>query len=86
MTPTEQDADLAQAQAMLPPAMAADRCRHESISHTSLWIYGKDKKQCGSITRTADGQWRASRIYRGMPTSERHFDTLAQAMEHVTST
>lgn len=84
MTPTEQDAHLTQAQAMLPPGMTADRCRHESITETSLWIFGKDKKQCGSVTHTTNGLWRASRILRGMPTSERHFETMAQAMDHVT--
>lgn len=85
MTPAEQDAHLAQAQAMLPPGMTADRCRHESITDTSLWIFGTDAKQIGSITHTGSGWWRASQMHRGMPTTCLSYPSLREAMQHITT-
>lgn len=56
MTQDEMDSDLVMAQSYLScTRLTVDRCRHESVTETSLWIFdGSDKygrRQIGSVTR-----------------------------------
>jgi hypothetical protein len=85
MTQEQQDADLAAAVRFLHPTpYSADRCRHESVTETSVWVFD-GRRQIGSVTHTQSDTWRASRMDRGMPTTSREFPTLADAMAHVTN-
>ena len=83
MTQDQQDADLSSARALLPPGLTADRCRHESITETALWVFD-GAQQVASITR--DGAaWRATRMLRGMPTAQTMADDLPAAMAYATA-
>ena len=83
MTQDQQEADLDEARRLLHPTQySADRCRHESITATSLWIFN-GRRQIGSITREPGG-WRASRMAGGSPSSLRQFQSLERAITHVT--
>jgi len=77
------DRDLAEAATLLPPGLTIDRCRHESVTATSLWIFDADGKQIASISRHLS-DWKANRMERGMPTSQRFTPTLAAAIAHLT--
>jgi hypothetical protein len=61
--------------------LTADRCRHETVTQTTLWVFD-GKRQIGVAARE-DGRWRASHMLRGMPTTERRFATLLEALGHV---
>jgi hypothetical protein len=83
MTQDQQDADLSDARALAPHGVTVDRCRHESIEETALWLF-TDGAQIASITR--DGAaWRATRMLRGMPTAQTMADTLPAAMAYATT-
>lgn len=84
MTQDQQDADLAAAAQLLHPTKyTADRCRHESVTETTIWVFD-ERKQIGSITHARPDAWRASRMAQGMPTSAREFGALADAVTHIT--
>jgi hypothetical protein len=83
MTQDQQEADLAAAARLLHPTKyTADRCRHESVTETSLWVFD-GRRQVGSITHAQPDAWQASRVVQGMPTSARKFSTLADAVSHI---
>lgn len=88
------DNALQYAQNMLSGEFTADRCRHPSVTETTLWIF-RNGKQVGVIAEipvhcscghaaTAEA-WRANRMFAGMPHSEKRYDSLAQAVQHITS-
>lgn len=87
MTQDEMDNDQLEAGAMLSKTrLTVDRSRHESVFDTALWFMD-GAVQRGSAHRTPNlpSDWRCSRMYAGMPTSERLFDTLADVVEHIVS-
>ncbi len=85
MTDEEMDRDMAEATALLAgTGLRVDRCRHEAVDKTALWIFD-GKEHVGSVARVArDWYWKANRMHRGMPTSERFFPNLAEAIPHIT--
>jgi hypothetical protein len=72
----------AEAQSRLP-AFRIDRCKHPNAGGIALWVFAADV-QVGSMT-LFDGAsvWKANRMWRGMPISERRFASLADACEHI---
>lgn len=85
MTDEEMDRDLAEAAGLLARAgLRVDRCRHESVEATALWVFD-GVKQIGSVSRVCpDWYWKANRMHRGMPTSQRYFPYLHEAIAHIT--
>lgn len=82
MTQDEQEADLFSARVMTgQDGITLDRCRHDSVMETSIWVY-RDGKQVGSVTRAGDA-WTATRLLRGMPTGQRSMPTLRDAMSYA---
>lgn len=81
MTQAEQEMDLNHARAMAIGDVALDRCRHESVGQTSIWV-SRGGSQIGSVTREGEG-WRATRMYRGMPAGQRITPNLGDAMAYV---
>ena len=92
MTQDEQDFDLIAARHLIPSAMidkiTIDRSRHESITETRLWVFNaQTKQQIGTIgyysDETPERRWKANRIHKGSPTSERFFTNMFEALNHV---
>lgn len=86
-TQAEQDADLWAARAILndKPELRIDRCRHDSVTATSLWIF-KGDVQIGSITRTApsgERKWNVKQMLRGMPVSDTYRSNIIDAVLRV---
>lgn len=73
--------DLEHARAMAAGNLTLDRCRHESVVETSIWVH-RDGQQIGAITRDGD-MWRASRMSRGLPVGQRTTTNLGDAMAYV---
>ena len=86
--PTEAEAamdrDMAEAAALLPTGLTIERCRHESVTETALWIFGPEGKQIGSVSFHREG-WKANRMMNGVPTSQRFEKTLPLAVTFVTA-
>jgi hypothetical protein len=82
MTQDEMDCELADAQAYLPH-LRLDRCRHESVTMTSLWLFDAEGKQIGSCSRTDNGGWRATHMHQGLPTAQRHIFLMLDALDYV---
>jgi hypothetical protein len=98
MTQAEQDRDLEDARSYLScTSLTADRCRHESVTETSLWFFaapGADKKarriQIGSATRTDEMdsaghtyRWRVHRMSGGVPISQCFTASLLEAVTFI---
>ena len=84
-TPAEQDADLEDARALLScTALTADRCRHESVTATVLWVFDEGR-QVACVKRDIDGRypWHATRMARGEPVAIRPEDSLLKALAWV---
>ena len=80
-TQADQDRDLEDAQTYLSvTTLTVDRCRHDSVTETSLWVFDQDKRQIGAIVRLPDNRsdyrWEVSRILKGQPVSRRCERTL----------
>jgi hypothetical protein len=89
MTQDEQSSDLALARNYLVGTdLTAERCTHETVTETALWIYDRDKHQIGSITRlspesTSKYKWEVTRMWRGMPTARWAEVTLHDCIENL---
>jgi hypothetical protein len=92
MTPAEQERDLEEVQTYLSvTTLTAERCRHPTVTETSLWIFDKlgakgAQRQVASICRNPDGsryRWRVSRMHRGQPVSEQQYDRLIDCIGDV---
>jgi len=89
MTQDEQNADLAQAQTyLIGTDLTVDRCKHETVTETALWVYDRDKHQIGAITRlspesTSKYRWECTRMWRGMPTARWAEVTLLDCIENL---
>ena len=94
MTQDEQERDLQDAQTYLSiTRLTADRCRHESVTETSLWIFdGKTRRglprQVASITRISgnpvgDYRWEVTRMAYGQPVARRCERTLLECIGDV---
>jgi hypothetical protein len=84
MTPAEQDADLEEARKRLyPTRFTADRCRHDSVTDTALWIFD-GRQQIGSASRNPTG-WTANRISRGITAGQRREPTMEAALSYIVS-
>jgi hypothetical protein len=91
MTQDEMNRDLADAQTYLSVTnLTARRCEHASVTETSLWLFDKDNRQIGCISRlpgppvTPDYRWQVSRMHRGMPVSRRCERTLLDCIGDIT--
>jgi hypothetical protein len=82
MTEQEMDCEVADAQAYLPH-LRLDRCRHESVAMTALWLFDAEGKQIGACSRTDNGGWRASHMHQGMPTSQREHFLMLDALDYI---
>jgi hypothetical protein len=82
MTQDEMNIELADAQAYLSH-LRLDRCRHESVTMTSLWLFDADGKQIGSCSRTTTGGWRASHMHKGMPIAQREHFLMLDALDYI---
>jgi hypothetical protein len=82
MTPYEMDNELVEAQ-HYAPHFTLDRCRHESVAMTSLWLFDADGKQIGACSRDGNGAWRASYMHKGMPISQREYFHMVDALDYV---
>jgi hypothetical protein len=81
MTQEDQDIDLAHAAALAAGDVKIDRCRHETVVETSIWVH-RGGAQIGAVTR--DGEmWRATRMSRGLPVGQRITRNLGEAMAYV---
>jgi hypothetical protein len=62
-----------------------DRCVHETVHVFAGRMYDPDGKQIGvvALTDPLEDSYRANRMLNGMPTSERHFASMPQAVEHI---
>ena len=84
MTQAEQDADLEEARKRLyPTRFTADRCRHDSVTETTLWIFD-GRQQIGSASRNSDG-WTAHRITKGITAGQRREPTMEAALSYIVS-
>ena len=88
MTQDEMDADLAVARfACERLGLSVDRCRHETVTQTSIWVFSDADKtlQVGAIRRIEEPgfRWHASRMPRGTPTSAARYATQLEAIQHV---
>lgn len=84
MTQAEQDADLEEARKRLyPTRFTADRCRHDSVTETTLWIFD-GRQQIGSASRNSDG-WTANRITKGITAGQRREPTMEAALSYIVS-
>jgi hypothetical protein len=81
---SESENRMKQARKLLGSGYTVERCRHKTVTDTALWVF-RDGVQVGSIT-LFDGasEWKANRMHRGMPTSERRYAELADACSHIT--
>jgi hypothetical protein len=82
MTHEEMDLEVADAQHYLPH-FKLDRCRHESVSMTSLWLFDAEGKQIGSCSRTDNGGWRASHMHKGQLVAQRHIFLMLDALDYI---
>lgn len=90
MTQAQQEADLQIARGILEclPSGSAyniDRCRHNIVTETALWIFNSQGVQIGSISSLGRSprRWKTNRIHRGLPISEKNFAILEEALEHI---
>jgi hypothetical protein len=58
------------------------RCRHATVTDTALWVF-REGVQVGSITSVGESEWRANRLLRGLPVSEKRYSNLADACAHI---
>lgn len=65
--------------------IGCDRCVHETVHTFAGRLYDPDGKQIGvvALTDPAADTYRANRMNRGMPTSERQFDAMHLAVLHI---
>jgi hypothetical protein len=82
MTQDEMNVELAEAQAYLPH-LRLDRCRHESLTMTSLWLFDADGQQIGACSHTGNGGWRASHMHQGMPIAQREHFIMLDALDYI---
>lgn len=83
-TQAEQDAHLAQARLLTPQNITLDRCRHETVDLTTLWVF-REGRQVGVVAHRPDGAWRGQRMYQGMPVEAgAAYPSLLAALEHAT--
>lgn len=89
MTQDEQERELIDARTYLSvcPSLRLDRSRHESVAHTSIWIFQANadgvESQIACIVHDGlvDGRgWRVNALHRGSPVTERRVSTLLDAI------
>lgn len=93
MTPAEQDDDMEIATALLSSTrFTVDRCAHDAITHTALWIFDGDV-QIASISRRPHIDrfptrylWEVSLMSDGVPTARQLCDSLASACTWILET
>jgi hypothetical protein len=86
-TQEEQERDLEDAQTYLSvTTLTIDRCRHESVAETSLWVF--DREQIASIKRlprdcVGSFRWEVTRMAHGQPVARRCERTLLDCIGDV---
>ena len=95
MTQAEQERDLDEARIYLGCTnLTSDRCRHESVTETSIWVFAQDlgfkparHVQIASVHRdcetTSDYVWEVTRMAYGQPVARRREKTLLAAISWV---
>ena len=80
---SESENRMKRARAILGSGYTVDRCRHPTVKDTALWVF-RDGVQVGSVTLfEGASEWKANRIHRGMPISEKRYASLADACAHI---
>ena len=65
MTNEEMNSDLADAATYLSVTnLRVDRCRHESVTETSLWFFDKDGRRIAAASRLPGVEWNNQRSFR----------------------
>lgn len=82
MTPAEMDQELNDAQAYLPH-FVLNRCRHESVDMTALWLFDANGVQIGACSRQGNGFWRASHMHQGLPIAQRDHFIMLDALDYI---
>jgi len=98
MKQNDQEAELELARCFFSPndGIRVDRCRHESVTETVLWIFSKNIRmpQIGTVKRLDGGaeyrakcqhEWEATRMKNGEPVARRCEKTLESALRWVAS-
>ena len=77
---------IAKAREFVPESIGIDMCRHESVTDPTYWLF-RDSQQIGSVAYEPSyaAMWRACRMSRGMPTAERRFGSLPEALQFAIS-
>lgn len=87
MPPDEMDRDLAEMRSHLAGvSLDVERCRHDSITPTALWVFDKNGRQIASVSRLETSSkyaWEASKTRDAMPITRLSFETLSAAAAHV---
>ena len=87
MTQNEMDGDLDDMRSYLSvTSCIVERCRHETVEMTSLWIFDKDGRQIASFQRvetSSQYKWRGQKIRQGLPITDLPFCNLNEAAAYV---
>lgn len=99
-TQSEQETELLNAREFLHSfnGLSVDRCRHESVEFTTLWIFGEKEKitgktpQIGCVKRLEGGlnwrkncahEWETTRMLQGQPSARRNEKTMEEALRWI---
>lgn len=87
MTQHEMDSDLEDMRSYLScTSLVVERCAHESVDQSVLWVFDKDGKQIASISKKetfSQFKWDASKISGGLPITLLPFRNLLEAAAYV---
>lgn len=87
MSPDEMDRDLDDMRSHLAGvSLDVERCRHDSITRTALWVFDKNGRQIASVSRLQTSSkyaWETSKIRDAMPITCLPFETLSEAAAYV---
>jgi hypothetical protein len=87
MTQNEMNNDLEDMRSYLSvTSCAVERCRHESVEMTSLWVFDKDGRQIASFQRyetSSQYKWRGQKIRDCLPITDLPFRNLNEAAAYV---
>jgi len=84
-TYSESENRMKRAAKLLGSGYTVDRCRHRTVKDTVLWIF-RDGVQVGSVALYESqgfSDWKANRLHRGLPTTEKRYASLADACAHI---
>ncbi|WP_294533389.1 hypothetical protein [uncultured Rhodoblastus sp.] len=87
MTQNEMERDLDDMRSYLSvTSYIVERCRHESVEMTKLWVFDKAEKQIASFERMetlSQYKWRGQKIRDGLTITDLPFHNLNEAAAYV---